>query len=379
MPYKKPEMSSSSFEENDKKHLPMPFFIIFPILLYLFFTPTNGHAQSERHYCYSDAHIHFVNFFQRSEGIQALLAAMDQSCIDHVMLTGLPVTKKWDENEPKEPRYVFGDDAPTYWYSASDVIVAEAVKDLPQAHRQRIHPFISAFNPNDMNAVDHIERMIRLYPGLWEGIGEVMTRHDDLTALNLGNTVRADSGGLPRVYELAARLEMPVMIHSNVTSQREHEPLYVEEMTRSLNAYPNTKFIWAHAGVSMVINRRMKLDFMVKLLDLLLKKHDNLYIDLSWSLLNHYLLDENGNPDGEWLELIEKYPKRFMLGSDAVGRFGNIGKALHAYNPFLDALNEATAHQVARDNFLALLPKQAATLPYTGDKTKTIADEDDDL
>lgn len=357
----------------------MPSLIIFPILLHLFLTPTNGHAQSERHYCYSDAHIHFVNFFQRSEGIQALLTATDQACIEHVMLTGLPVIKKWDENEPKKPRYVFGDDAPTYWYSASDVIVAEAVKDLPPIHRQSIHPFISAFNPSDMNAVDHIERMIRLYPGLWEGIGEVMTRHDDLTALNLGNPVRADGGGLPRIYELAASLDMPVMIHSNVTSQREREPLYVEEMTRSLNAYPNTKFIWAHAGVSMAINRRMKLDFIVELLDRLLKKHDNLYIDLSWSLLNHYLLDENGKPDGEWLKLIEKYPNRFMLGSDAVGRFGGIGKALHAYNPFLDALNEATAHRVARDNFLALLPKQAVTLPYTGDKTQTLTTEGDEM
>ena len=46
-----------------------------------------------------------------------------------------------------------------------------------------------------------------------------------------------------------------------------------------------------------------------------------------------------------------------MLGSDVVGRFNKLGKEMRRFDPFLDALPEDVAHKVARDNFLAILPK----------------------
>ena len=38
-----------------------------------------------RDYRYSDAHLHYVDFFQETDGMQKLLAAMDAGSIDHVM------------------------------------------------------------------------------------------------------------------------------------------------------------------------------------------------------------------------------------------------------------------------------------------------------
>ncbi|HBW09096.1 MAG TPA: 5-oxo-L-prolinase, partial [Pseudomonas sp.] len=66
-----------------------------------------------------------------------------------------------------------GDDAPVYWYSATDVLVAAALEDLDEEQRKRFHPFLSGFNPNDKNADAHIRRMLELNPGLWQGLGEV--------------------------------------------------------------------------------------------------------------------------------------------------------------------------------------------------------------
>ena len=71
-----------------------------------------------RDYVYSDAHLHYVDFFQETEGMQALLDKMDESGVEHVMLSGIPVAKKWSENEPKRPRYYAGDDGSAYWFSA---------------------------------------------------------------------------------------------------------------------------------------------------------------------------------------------------------------------------------------------------------------------
>lgn len=312
-----------------------------------------------RDYRYSDAHLHYVDFFQESEGMAPLLRAMDAGRIDHVMISGIPVAKKWHEDEPKRPRYYAGDDAGAYWYSATDVFVAEAVRRLPDEQRKRFHPFLSGFNPVDKNADAHIRRMLDLYPGLWQGLGEVFTRHDDLTALTYGDTPRANNEAMTRVYHLAAEYDLPVMIHSNITSKRERNPLYLEEIEEPLRNHPHVRFIWAHAGTSLEIHRHQeKLDFLLSTLERMLGEYPNLYIDLSWSVLQPYLLSDEGRPDPRWVTLVVRYPERFMLGSDVVGRFDGVGEKLAEFRPFLDALPEDVAHKVARDNFLAVLPRQ---------------------
>ena len=201
-----------------------------------------------RDYAYSDAHLHYVDFFQETAGMDKLLKAMADNRIEHVMISGIPVAKKWHEDEPKRPRYYAGDDADAYWYSATDVIVAAAVNKLSPEQRQHCHPFLAGFNPNDKNSAAHIQRMLDLNPGLWQGIGEVFTRHDDLTALTSGDTPRANNEAMTRIYHLAAENDLPVLLHSNITSKRERNPLYLAEVEEPLRNHPHTRFIWAHAG-----------------------------------------------------------------------------------------------------------------------------------
>ncbi|WP_409201916.1 amidohydrolase family protein [Pseudomonas sp. SG20052] len=311
-----------------------------------------------REYAYSDAHLHYVDFFQETAGMPTLLKAMDDNAIDHVMISGIPVAKKWHEDEPKRPRYYAGDDADAYWYSATDVIVAAAVNKLTPEQRQRFHPFLSGFNPNDKNSAAHIQRMLDLNPGLWQGIGEVFTRHDDLTALTAGDTPRANNEAMTRIYHLAAENDLPVMLHSNITSKREKNPLYLSEVEEPLRNHPHTRFIWAHAGTSAEVHRHQtRLDFLLPTLSRMLEAYPNLYIDLSWSMLTPYLLDEQGKPSEAWRGLVERFPDRFMLGSDVVGRFNKLGKEMRSFDPFLDALPEQVARKVARDNFLSILPR----------------------
>lgn len=313
-----------------------------------------------RDYRYSDAHLHYVDFFQESDGMPALLKAMDENRIDHVMISGIPVAKKWHEDEPKRPRYYAGDDAAAYWFSATDTFVAAALKRLPAEQRRRFHPFLSGFNPNDKNADALIRQMLELDPGLWQGIGEVFTRHDDLTSLIEGDTPRANNEAMTRVYHLAAEHDLPVMLHANITSKRERSPLYLHEIEEPLRNHPHTRFIWAHAGTSAEIHRHQeRLDFLHATLERMLGDYPNLYVDLSWTLVQPYLLDAQGRPDKDWLRLVERYPDRFMLGSDVVGRFDSLGELMQGFDPFLDALPESVARKVARDNFLAVLPRRA--------------------
>lgn len=310
---------------------------------------------------YLDGHLHYVDFFQETDGMPALLKAMDESDITQAVIMGIPVAKTWHENEPKKPRYYAGDDAAIYWYSATDFELHAAIESLNSEQQKRFIPFLSGFNPDDKNSVNHIRRALELNPGFWQGIGEVFTRHDDLTALIHGSAPRANSEAMMKVYKLAAEYDLPVLLHSNITSKRERNPLYLEELEEALNKNPDVKFIWAHAGTSKELHRHQEeLDFIRPLLQELLDKYDNLTIDLSWTMIEPYLLNEKGQPRAGWLALLEQYPSRFVIGSDVVGSFDNLGKIMHGFDPVLDALPADVAKAIAHDNFLALLPKKTA-------------------
>ena len=325
-----------------------------PLFFILLLTAQFAQARS-----YIDGHLHYVDFFQESEGMQALLSAMDQGNISHAAIMGIPVAKKWQEDEPKKPRYYAGDDADLYWYSATDFYLLHAIQQLKPEQKKRFFPFLSGFNANDKNAATHIRRTLKMNPGFWQGIGEVFTRHDDVTALMQGNTPRANNEAMMKVYRVAEEYDLPVLLHSNITSKRERNPLYLEELEEALSKNPDVRFIWAHAGTSMELHRHQEeLDFLHPLIKRLLDEHDNLYIDLSWTLLEPYLLDEQGKPNPNWLKLFTDYPTRFVLGSDVVGRFSSLGETMSGFEPVLEALPKDVAQAIAEDNFLKLLPKK---------------------
>jgi hypothetical protein len=303
----------------------------------------------------ADCHLHLVDFLQRTDGARAVIAAMDRSGVDHAVISGMPLVKQWSQDEPSQPQYYLEDDARCYWYSATDVLVAREVLSLPPQERARLHPIICGFNAADRNAIDHIQRMIEWYPGFWQGIGEVMARHDDLTSLTYGETSRANNLALDRIYAFAATHDLPVWVHSNISSVWKREPIYLNEMEEAVRRHPKTRFIWCHAGIS----RRIVVPTLTTELRRLLAAYPNLFIDLSWVVYETYLL-KDGQPNREWVALIEAFPNRFMIGSDKVGRFGNYHEEMQKYYIFLDALKPDTARRVASANLLSVLPKTPA-------------------
>ncbi|MFI9402967.1 amidohydrolase family protein [Nocardia sp. NPDC052316] len=303
----------------------------------------------------TDAHFHMFNFIQVDDGPQQTLARMDQAGVDSIMVNGMGVCKKWSEWDPVEPTYYLSDDSKVYTYSATDVLVHDRVTSLPAEAQSRFHPFICGFNSTDRNAVDHVRRMIELFPNFWQGIGEIFARHDDLTALmQEGEPGRANHVGLGPVYDLAAEYDLPVSVHSDITSVwHSSGSIYLHELREAVAAHPATKFIWCHAGMS----RRLDPPALTTIVRDMLEEYPNLCVDLSWVLYDIQLV-RDGRPNPKWVALLADYPTRFMIGSDTVGDTSNYVQTMSRYDLLLDELDAGTANQIAKENFLALLPKE---------------------
>jgi hypothetical protein len=283
-----------------------------------------------------DAHLHVVNFTQETPGGEALIDAMDQANVGRSVIFGLPVSKLWSAGEREAPDYYLANDAPCYYYGYTDVIVAEMVRSLPPEQQARLYPMICGFNPVDRLALRHVERLYAQYPDVWSGIGEVLLRHDDLTAFTFGETARANHPALWPIYQFAADHDLPVLLHQNITSVTKNDhPVYLYELEEAVAEFPRTRFIFAHCGMS----RRVNVPFYYQMVERLLAQYANLCVDFSWIIFD-VVICPDGKPDPDWLALTEKYSDRICLGSDMVTKFERVGPELQRYDVFLDRLSE---------------------------------------
>ena len=86
----------------------------------------------------------------------------------------------------------------------------------------------------------------------------------------------------------------------------------------------------------------------------MLSMYPNLWIDISWTVYEDCIAPD-GIPVQEWMKLIERYPDRFLIGSDLTGRFDGYADEIHKYDPLLTALMPETAERIAQENVWKLV------------------------
>lgn len=306
-----------------------------------------------------DSHLHLMDFLEDTDGIRALTEAMDMAGVSKAVLFGMPIAKQWDASMPEAPTYYLSNDSRCYYYSATDYMVAEELLCQEESVRERFLPFCCGVNCNDRFAADHIRQLLRLYPNFFVGIGEIMSRHDDLTALTYGEAPHVNSESFRRIYDLGAEQGLPVLVHHNITGQSVEKVLYLDELKEALAYNRACKIIWAHIGIS----RRVEVKNLTRIADDLLRNNPNLWVDISWLVYDYYFLDEfpnnyfDGDTLDDWVALIEKYPDRFMIGTDKVGHWATYPAEVVKYYKLLDRLSPATQAKICRENILSLVKK----------------------
>ena len=306
-----------------------------------------------------DAHCHFVDFLQNSKGFEELLPCMSLANIRKTVIFGMPVIKKWACYEPIEPTYYLSDNAKCYYYSATDEILAwNYLNKLTAEQQSQFAPMICGFNVTDMRAVDYLDYIYNKYP-FWKGVGEIFTRHDDLTNLTEGDTSRGNMKSMMKVYKWCGDHHLPVLLHHNSTSvasslDKTHQPPtyeYLDELSDAVTACPDTTFVWAHCGGS----RRVTHDEYYQMVEVLIQ-YPNLYVDISWVVYDDIICKPRQNPTDplipkdEWVKnIFLPYPDKIMLGSDLVGNFSSLSKTMGRYNNLLKILPADHQNKIAWD------------------------------
>lgn len=226
-------------------------------------------------------------------------------------------------------------------------MVAMDYLKLSEADKVRLDPMIVGFNPMDQYGVNHIKRLLILFPGVFTGIGEFSVHKelvgdkidDDLIKANIApdealppdatdssrNTLYNPS--LKTIFNFAAEAGLIVSLHSDVYPARvthdgkvlslAPEAPYTAGMKHLCKESPKTTVYWAHTGLGRFVKPTSNhLQIVSEILDAC----PNWYADLSWDLVQTYIVDPKpGMPSfDDWVNFVKKYQDRLLWGSDTV-------------------------------------------------------------
>src|SRR4030095_16290514 len=174
------------------------------------------------------------------------------------VLFGIPLQQQWSYANSGDfaPTYYLQSDAPLYYYSFTDAYIASVYRSLSKEEQARFDPMITGFDPADMYAVDHIRRVLQIYPGVFSGVGEFTIHKEFVSAKVAGGAASLTNPALDRIFDFAADVGLVVLIHNDIDvpfAKSDAEPAYLAQMKELLKRHPRTNVIWAHIGLGRVV------------------------------------------------------------------------------------------------------------------------------
>jgi len=312
-------------------------------------------SQAAVSYELNDAHFHLTNYVQEGTDIHAFLKLMGNK-VGRVALFGIPLQQEWSYQNSGDfaPTYYLQTDAPLYYYSFTDAYIAMAYRSLSKEEQARFDPMITGFNPADMYAADHIRRVLKTFPGVFSGIGEFTIHKEFVSAKVAGETASLLNPALDRILDFAAEVGLIVLIHNDMDvpfAKAGSEPAYLAQMKAVLKRHPKTKVIWAHTGLGRVVR---PVTHHAATLEAILKdpQFGHVCFDISWDEFAKYLV---ATPEAVKIsaDLINRYPDRFLFGTDEVAptEQQKYLRIYYQYEPLWKLLNEETNQKVRKRNY----------------------------
>jgi predicted TIM-barrel fold metal-dependent hydrolase len=196
--------------------------------------------------------------------------------------------------------------------------------------------------------------VLETFPGVFSGIGEFTIHKEFVAAKIAGDTASLQDPALDRLLDFAAEVGMVVLIHNDIDtpfSKDGDPPAYAAQMKAVFQRHPKTTFIWAHMGVGRVV-RPVK-DQAAIIEDILKDPvYSHVYMDISWDEVAKYLVSTPAEAKAT-AALINRYPNRFLFGTDEVAPATQekYTKVFYQYEPLWALLDKETGEKVRKRNY----------------------------
>lgn len=307
---------------------------------------------------FNDSHFHLTNYIQEGPSAREFVQLMgDRVC--RSTLFGIPLQQEWAYHETGDfaPTYYLEADAPLYYYSFVDAAIATQYLALAAPDRARLDPMITGFNPADMYAADHVRRVLTIYPGVFTGIGEFSVHKEFVSPKIAGGGASLTDPALDRLLDFAGEAGLVVILHNDMVRPFTKEAkvkAYFDQLTALYARHPQTTIIWAHVGMGRVVQPvKSAAAYLEEILGN--PAMNNIYFDISWDEVAKYLVatDETTRLSAA---LINKYPDRFLFGTDVVAPRtpGAYFGVYEMYKPLWAKLTPEAREKVLKTNYLRL-------------------------
>jgi hypothetical protein len=295
--------------------------------------PLGAQAQSAAN-DFNDSHFHLTNYIQQGIEPRQFLQIMGTR-VSRSTLFGIPLQQTWSYSNSGDfaPTYYLHSDSPLYYYSFTDAYIASVYRALSKDDQARFDPMITGFNPADMYAVDHIKRVLKVFPGVFSGIGEFSIHKEFVSSKIYGETASLTNPALDRILDFAAESGLVVIIHNDIDmpfAKQNTEPVYLTQMKALLKRHQAASIIWAHVGLGRIVHpvqvsaeaaerNPSQFDIVEAMLTDPALKHVN--FDISWDEVGKYAV---ATPESiqRVVTILNKYSDRFLFGTDTVAPQG---------------------------------------------------------
>jgi hypothetical protein len=283
---------------------------------------------------FNDSHFHLTNYIQEGIDVRQFLSIMGTR-VGRSTLFGIPLQQQWSYADSGDfaPTYYLHSDAPLYYYSFTDAHIASVYRSLAKAEQARFDPMITGFNPADMYGVDHIRRVLKVFPGVFTGIGEFSIHKEFVSAKIPGESASLTNPALDRILDFAAEAGLVVIIHNDIDmpfAKPDAEPVYLAQMKALLKRHQSATIIWAHVGLGRIVHpvqasaeAAERPPAHVGLVDAMLSDTDLRHVsfDISWDEVAKYAV---ASPEAiaRVAGMLNRYPDRFLFGTDTVAPSG---------------------------------------------------------
>jgi hypothetical protein len=277
-----------------------------------------------------DSHFHLTNYVQKGTDVRKFLEIMGTR-VGRSTLFGIPLQQQWSYANSGDfaPTYYLQTDAPLYYYSFTDAYIASVYRSLSPAEQARFDPMITGFNPADMYGVDHIRRVLQVFPGVFTGIGEFSIHKEFVSSKVSGETASLTNPALDRILDFAAEAGLVVILHNDIDvpfAKENAEPVYLTQMKALLKRHRNASIIWAHVGLGRIVRpvrasaepaERSTTQFEIVESIVADPELSHVNFDISWDEVAKYAVASKESI-ARVSSMLNAHPDRFLFGTDTV-------------------------------------------------------------